>query len=314
MKTTEQMAAKLARQLKLRELRVFQSVADHGSFRRAAETLHISQPAITTTIAELEELLGVRLFDRSPKGIQLTLHGANFLRRAEAVFGELRLAAEDLQSVSDGLQGTLHIGTVPMPASGIVPATVFEMQERFPKVFISVTEANESTLIDALHSRRIDLLIARKPLVRPDDSLNYDVLYGDPLCVISGDHHPLAKRRKIQMDELMLHRWVMPSVGSAFYDQIRRVLAELNLDPPEHAVETLSIPVMYGMLSRGPYLAFATLSQVRFNPLRSFLRILPVKLAPIAAPICAVTLTNKPPSATAIRFIERLKSIVTQPG
>lgn len=298
------------RQLKLRELRVFLTVIEHGSFRRAAEALHVTQPAITTTIAELEEVLGVRLFDRTPQGIQLTPHGANFLRRAEAVFGELRLAAEELQNVSEGVQGLLHVGTVPMPASGVVPAVLADMRERFPKVFVSVIEAAEATLIDALRSRRIDLFISRKPLSRRDDGLDYDVLYQDPLCVIAGEHHPLAKRRMLEVAELMDAHWILPPPGSAFFDQIRRVLAECGYEPPGHSIETLSIPIMYGLLTRGPYLAFATRSQVRFTPMRSLLRQLPVALPPITAPICAVTLSGRHLSATSVRFLECVRALV----
>lgn len=126
------------------------------------------------------------------------------------------------------------------------------------------------------------------------------------------EQNPLAKRRKISMEELLDQRWVMPPAGSAFHEHIRRVLAELNLDPPQPAIETLSIPVMYGLLARGPYLSFATHSQVRFTPMRSHLRILPVMLSALAAPICAVTLRNRPPSATAIRFVEQLRAVVGQ--
>lgn len=308
--SAEKLAANLARHVKLRELRVFISVAEHGSLRRAAESLHVTQPAVTMTIAELESVLGVRLLDRTPQGITLTPHGHNFLKRAEAIFGELRLAAEEVQSISDGAEGSLHLGSVPMPASGVIPAALALMHSRFPRVFISAMEGNEATLAEALRSRRIDLFLARRPLSQRNDGLTYEMLYEDPLCIVASPTHPMSQERKIRFADLANQQWILPPQGTGFHDHIRRVLTELGSEVPKRAIETLSIPIMYGMLASGEYLAFATRSQYRFTAMRPLLRQLTVELPEIAAPICSVTLEGRHLTATGMRFLECLRDLL----
>ena len=101
---------KLPRHLKLQELRVLLAVAKQGSFRKAAQQLHLTQPAVTKAIAELEQKLDVPLFDRTTHGVTPTAHGENFIRRAGAIFSEIRLAAEDIDIISRGSRGTLRVG------------------------------------------------------------------------------------------------------------------------------------------------------------------------------------------------------------
>ena len=87
------------------------AVAEQGSFRKAGRLLHLTQPAVTAAIAELEQTLGVLLFDRTARGVTPTAHGESFIARANAIFGELRLAADDIEIISRGSRGTLRIGT-----------------------------------------------------------------------------------------------------------------------------------------------------------------------------------------------------------
>ena len=112
---------RLPRHLKMGELRIFAAVVEQRSFGKAAAVLHLTQPAVTKAVAGLEDTLGVKLFDRVANGVELTVHGRSFAPRAQAVFDELRRAAQELALLSSGAVGSLRIGTVPLPPAAAVP-------------------------------------------------------------------------------------------------------------------------------------------------------------------------------------------------
>ena len=138
--STTSLIQRLPRHLKMSELRVFVAVLEHRSFRKAAAVLHLSQPAVTKAIAGLEETLGFALFDRVAHGVEPTVHGRSFAPRAAAIFDELRRAAQDLTLLSSGAQGSLRVGTVPMPAIPFLPVAISRLVDAHPGVFLSVIE------------------------------------------------------------------------------------------------------------------------------------------------------------------------------
>lgn len=107
---TSDLQHRLRRHLKLHQLCVLLAVAKQGSLRKAAQTLHLSQPALTKSIADLEQTLGVLLFDRSAHGVVPTVHGKSFIRHADAIMGEVCLAAQEIDIISGGSRGALRIG------------------------------------------------------------------------------------------------------------------------------------------------------------------------------------------------------------
>ena len=150
---------RLPRHLKMSELRVFVAVLEHRSFHKAAAVLHLTQPAVTKSIAGLEEMLGVKLFDRTAHGVEPTVLGLSFAPRAVAIFDELRRAAQDLALVSSGEKGTLRVGIVPMPAIPFLPVAVGRLGTQHPSIFVSVVEDRETELVDRLRKRDIELAI-----------------------------------------------------------------------------------------------------------------------------------------------------------
>lgn len=306
--------SQLPRHLKMRSLRVLLAVAEQGSFRKAAQLLHITQPAITSTIADLEQTLGVPLFERTPHGTVLTAYGYSLMRHAAAIFEELRLAAEDLTVISTGWSGSLRVGTVPMPATSILPVALTELLKGQPDVFVTVLEASESVLAAALKARELDLFISRLPSHAMDDELRYKVLYEDTLCVIASQSHPLARRKRIQYSELSAERWTLPAEGTFFREHIQRTLEVGGFDMPCHSVQTMSIPVMYGLVAEAQFLAFAARSQFRFTPMKSLLTALRIDLPEITAPIGIVTLKRRKINQVASNLVKQIMSLVKSPA
>lgn len=302
---------RLPRRLKMGELRVFVAVLEHRSFRKAAAALNVSQPAVTKAIAGMEGVLGIRLFDRRADGVEPTVHGIAFAPHATAIFNELRSAAQELDIVSSGAKGTLHIGTVPMPGVACLPIAIRNLVKVHPDIFVSVVEARELDLAERLRKREIELAIFRSALFRPGDDLQVEVLFDERLCVMASKDHPLAARQRIKWRELLDHPWVFPPADSFFLNHVRRTLDQLGLPLPRHVVESLSIGFQYSMVLHGSMLSFGLRSPYTFSPETNLLVQLPVDIPSITGSVCAATLRSRQGSPLAHRIVEEIRALVT---
>lgn len=300
---------RLPRHLKMGELRVFVAVLEHRSFRKAAAAIHLTQPAVTKAIAGLEDMLGVKLFDRTAGGVEPTIYGTTFAPHAIAIFGELRSAAQDMSLVSRGAKGTLRIGTVPMPAFGFLPAAIKRLVDAHPNVFVSVVEARETELADRLRKREIEIAILRTALFNPGDDLEVTPLVEEQLCVLAARDHPLAKRRRLTWAQLVDYPWVLPSQDSYFFDHVRRSLTKLDLEVPRNAVESVSIHIQYAMVVHGGMLSFGMRSRLALPPERDLLVQLPVDLPAITGAIGAVRLSVRDTSPLAQLLVAEIRTL-----
>jgi len=305
----DNLVQRLPKSVKLRELRVFLAVLEQRSFRRAAAVLHITQPAVTKSINSLEEMLGVRLFDRASHSVEPTVHGSSLAPRAAAVFDELRRAAQELSLVSIGSRGTLRIGTLAMPAVPFLPVAIQRLTEAHPEIFISVVEDRQPELIDRLRRRDIELAILRLALLAPDESMRVDRLFDEKICVIAGADHPLARRRQLTWPQLLQERWVMPATDSHFYERVTRLLARYNLAMPRQVVEATSINIQFGMVLHAGMLSFGMRSQVEFAPGKQFIVRLPFELPAPAMSVAAVSLRARELGPLAQQFIGHVSSL-----
>ena len=301
---------RLPRHLKLGELRVFIAVLEARSFRKAAAVLHLTQPAVTRAVASLEDMLGVKLFDRRSDGVEPTVHGLSFAPRAAAVFDELRRAAQDLTLVSRGAQGSLRVGIVPMPAIPFLPIAVKRLRDDHPDVFVSIVEAREAELLDRLRKRDIEIAILRLAVVDPGEEMKFDAFYDERLCVVAAKDHPLAARKRVTWPELLQQEWVMQPADCTFYEHVLVTLDRLGLPMPRQRVEAYSIQIQFGMVLHAGLLCFGMRSQVEFAPDKSMLVRLPFEFATPVRPVGAVSLRSHELSPLAQQLIDHVRALV----
>jgi DNA-binding transcriptional LysR family regulator len=308
---TDSLIQRLPRHLKMSELRIFVAVFEHRSFHKAAAVVHLTQPAVTKAVASLEEMLGVKLFDRHSHGIEPTAHGLSFAPRAIAVFQELRRAAQDLGRVSSGIQGTLRIGTLPMPAVPFLPIAIKELAQSQPEVFVAVVEEREVELVDRLRKGDIELAILRLSLFDLDEDLQGTSLFDEKLCVVAARDHPLASRDGLTWPELLLERWILPPADCLFFGHVQRTLARSGLEMPRASVESFEIAVQYGMVLHAGLLSFGMRSGHEFSAGRPALVRLQFELESMPRPVSAVSLRRHHLSPLATGFIDRIRALTT---
>ncbi len=300
---------RLPRQLRMRELRVFVAVLEQGSFRKAAASLHITQPAVTKAIAALESVLGVRLFDRGTSGVEPTVHGNTFAPHARAVFGELRNAALRLGVVSRGVSGTLQVGTAAMPTNAIVPAAIGRLLSRNRRAFVTMIEARETELADLLRKGAIDIAFVRVAALPLTDDLRLETLYEQSLHVVASRNHPLASRMQLTWAEVENEPWVLPPSDSPFRQQVRRALERADLAMPRSCVEAASIHLQYGMVLHGSMLSFGLRKEGPAPSTKDLLVRLPVALPRFVDAVGAVTLHARDQPPLAARLIDEVREL-----
>jgi DNA-binding transcriptional LysR family regulator len=301
---------RLPRHLKMSELRIFVAVLTHRNFHKAAAVVNLSQPAVTKSIAGLEQTLNVKLFERHANGVEPTSYGLSFAPRAIAIFEELRRAAQDLATLSSGATGELRVGTVPMPAIPFLPIAVKELVSVHPKCFVSVVEAREAELLERLRKGDIELAILRLSLLELDSDMQVDALFDERLCVIGGRDHPMAARVQLSWDELLQQPWVLPPPDCIFYEYVLRTLAQLGLAMPRALVEAYSVQVQVGMAAHGGMLSFGMRSQVEFGASKNQLVRLPIELPCVARSVAAVSLRAREPGPLARQLVEHIRGQV----
>jgi DNA-binding transcriptional LysR family regulator len=205
-------------ELSLTGLRVLREVAANGSFTAAAESLGYTQSAVSRQVAGLETAAGTRLFKRTARGVSLTDAGEALLRRAGTVLDEVDAAQRELEGMSLLASGRLRVGAVPTAVAALLPRTLRAFRERHPGVDASLREGSTSSQIRRLVTGSADVavigVLPQQPGPR-DRRITLEHLIDDPLLLAVGLDHPLARRRTVNLDDLVSEPWI---AGSARAD------------------------------------------------------------------------------------------------
>lgn len=300
---------RIGRRLKLRDLHVLMSVAQCGSMGKAATELAISQPAISKAIADVEHTLKVRLFDRTPAGVEPTRYGHALLKWSHTVFDDLRQSVKEIEYLSDPTGGELRLGCTEPMSSGFVPAIVDELARLYPKMVFHVTQGDPATLQEReLRPRNVELAIGRipEPLA---EGINAEVLFQEPVFVATAQSSKLVRRRKVGLAELMDELWSLPPPGSVGHSTMTAAFRAAGLDVPRSTVVTFSLQFHYALLATGRYLGLVPGSMLHFNAKRLGLAVVPVEATLRPGPAGIVTLKNRTLSPIAQLFIETAREL-----
>ena len=307
--------SQIGRRLKLRNLHVFFTVAQRGSMGKAAAQLGVSAPTVSEVIADLEHGLGVKLLDRSPQGVEPTMYGHALLKRGLAAFDELKQGIRDIEFLSDPTTGELRIGCSEPVSAAILPPIAHLFLQQYPRVVLHVNDVPPPTReLSGLRERKHDLILNRlvMPLSREplEDDVNVELLFDDPLVVAAGRQTRWARRRKINLAELIDEPWILAPADTWNYTCVAEAFRALRLDMPKVNLMTLSVALRTYLLANGPYIAAFASSVLRLNADRYALKVLPVDLPIRPSPIVIATLKNRTLSPVVERFIACAREVV----
>jgi DNA-binding transcriptional LysR family regulator len=287
----------IGRRVRLRDLFVFFTVVEYGSMAKAGAKLGVSTPSVSEVIATLEHALGVRLLDRSPKGVIPTAYGEALLARGRAAFDELRQGIRDIEFIADPEAGELRIGCPESIAAGFLVPVLERFLKDHPRVRFHVVPVRQPTLeFPELEERKIDLVFARlakEPVQgRLTEQVNADVLFHDRYALVVGESSKWARRRRIELADLVDEPWVMTpldALGDAF---LANAFAVRGIRSPSLAVTTFSIHLRNNLVAGGNFITALPESVLRICRKRYALKELPIELS-VRLPVAVATLRNR---------------------
>ncbi|NIZ14590.1 pca operon transcription factor PcaQ [Phaeobacter sp. HF9A] len=241
------------RRIKFRHLDAFSAIARELSLKRAAEQLHLTQPAISRSLKELEEIVGATLMDRNRAGVRLTPQGEIFLQFAEQSTAALRQGLRSLQNEKATI-GRLRIGALPSVASGLLVQATQVFLARNPDMILHVEEGSHEALTGRLRSGGLDLVLGR--LGRPEtmDGLIFHQLHSEEVVVVCRADSPAASVKRFE--DLDQFRVLYPPQGSAIRPLIARMLISKGVPLFHDRIESASSSFGRGMVLSDPNLVW----------------------------------------------------------
>ncbi|TME58582.1 MAG: LysR family transcriptional regulator, partial [Chloroflexi bacterium] len=215
------------RTLNLHQLATFQVVAKHCSYVRAAEELHFSQPAVSAQIRQLEETLGVKLFEQIGRRTHLTQAGDELYHYSQKIFAVIDEALETMEELRGPDHGRLRVGADTTVGTYVIPGLLGKFHQSYPEVEISLDVVNRAALVERIMSNEIDIAIVGRV---PDDiPVVIEPFAPNELVLVASPYHRLAGRANVPLSELAKEHFLMREVGSGTRAALELILQEAEV-------------------------------------------------------------------------------------
>ena len=277
-----------SQRIRLRHLHTFVAAAQQGTLGRAAETLNLSQPALSKTLNELEQLTGTRLFERGRLGAQLTLVGEQFLTHAVKVLDALNTAGQSLNR-KEGLNSDIvRIGALPTAALGVLPSVIGQYHQQQKDITLQVATMNNTMLLAGLKSGEIDIGIGRMSDPELMSGLNYELLFLESLKLVVRPGHPLLQET-VTLSRVMEWPVVVSPKGTLPRQNAETLLQSQGCKIPSGCIETLSASLSRQLTVDYDYVWFVPSGAVKDDLRRGLLAALPIPTQGAGEPIGILT-------------------------
>ncbi|EDL4030121.1 LysR family transcriptional regulator [Salmonella enterica subsp. enterica serovar Infantis] len=295
-----------SQRIRLRHLHTFVAVAQQGTLGRAAETLNLSQPALSKTLNELEQLTGTRLFERGRLGAQLTVPGEQFLTHAVKVLDALNTAGQALNRKEDASADVVRVGALPTAALGILPAAIGRFHQQQKSTSLQVATMNNTMLLAGLKSGEIDLGIGRMSDPELMGGLNYELLFLESLKLVVRPGHPLLQET-ITLSRVMEWPVVVSPKGTVPRQNAEALLQSQGCKMPAGCIETLSASLSRQLTVDYDYVWFVPSGAVKEDLRQATLVSLPVPTQSAGEPVGILTRVDIPLSTGAQMLIAAIR-------
>jgi DNA-binding transcriptional LysR family regulator len=301
--------------LKLRHLRLLIALDEHRHVSRVAALLHLSQPAVSKALAEIEDGVGLKLFERTPRGITPTAYGECLIQHARRIDIDLSRARDGLKSLASGTSGTVAIGSLPAAAAVLLPRALVMFRQQLPDASAVIREGSFETLLPELRARKIHLVLGTLMPSRSYRDLDEKVLGTKPLTLVARKGHPLARRKTLAWRDLRGQQWVLPTMGSPMRQPLEEEFLAQGLELPAHCIETTSTQLVRTYVAMTDALAFMPSDAAYYFEETGLLRALPLHLHGLVKPTGVIWSRDFPLPPAVRRFVECLEQAarVTEP-
>ena len=296
----------LSRQIRLRHMVVAATIAHRGSIREASAVLHLTQPAMSRSLAELERILGVQLFDRGPKGMTVTAAGAPLITHMQMVTSEVGSLLRHAEEIVGGGRGEVRVGTLLAGTADILPSAVFEVTRRLPDVQVEISEGTPDRLHENLMSGQVDFVIGRVTPLASMPGVEVEPLYDDDVQVVCTPSHARSGHRG-RLADLVDDAWILPPRDTSLRQQIEAAFVrECSRTPSNVTVCVAPVPLR-ALVLRGEHLTVVPSGIFTDDFERDALVSLQVDIEGASVPVGIITRSGGELPASARTLMEALR-------
>ena len=306
-------APPLISRLKMRQLALVVALGERRSLRQAASDVSITQPAATKLLRDLEDAFGVPLFTRHPWGMAPTVYGDALVRHARGLLHGVGEARHELDALAQGAAGTLAVGGVTGAVPGLLAPAIRRMQAEQPRVKLYALVNTSEVLLEALRLGTLDIAVCPIPGDAGDE---FDVrfLADEPLRIVSRASHPLVRRRKVSLRELMELPWVLQTADTPLRRDFDALLRGAGLRTPAIVIETVSIVATLALLQEIDAVTVMPRELAQHYARFRMVAELAVSLRSSIGRYELVTRANRELSPAALGFIAMLREAIGRPS
>lgn len=265
----------------LRQLKAFLAIARFGSFRRAAEHLHVSQPALTVQIRELERAVGVRLFDRNTRSVALTQTGRQLLPALDRLLGELDGVLSNAREIAAKRRGLVTIAALPSISATFLATAIARFRQKFPGITVKLRDCPAQRVVELVKAGDVDFGVGSLPRVDPE--IRVTPLINDHMVVVFPPGHRIERLKRVSLTDLKDLPLILMEAGTSVRSVLERAFDDLQLGiAPAYEVTYISTAI--GMVQAGLGVTILPSSAIAFESARG-LRSRPISHASLTRSI-----------------------------
>jgi DNA-binding transcriptional LysR family regulator len=264
--------------LRLRHLQILVSLAETQNISHSAERLHMTQPALSKWLKELEVDIGLTLFERHARGLRPTAHGKILREFAVHIGNELDRARDEMSALRSGGSGRVVVGASGATIAGVVPQAVLSLLSTMPKASVEVIEAPMDRLFQQLTQREIDVAVGRPAAKYHDPGIASEGLYEERLLFAVRPDHPLARRKSLDWTHLQAQRWVVWTRDIPARDLLESSLSAAGRSIPSASVQSNSLLATFALVAESDMVAVMSERAIQLPERWKMLKRLPLLL------------------------------------
>ncbi|MDR5876219.1 LysR substrate-binding domain-containing protein [Halomonas sp. CUBES01] len=298
--------------LKLRHFQLFLALDEQRNLHRAAEQLNMSQPAASKLLGDLEANLGIRLFDRHPRGLTPNWYGEVVIRHAHSVLSALHHTGEELNALREGNAGTVAVGTVMAPAVTILTSAIEQVHRDQPGLKISVDVDVSKVLVPRLLEGELDFAITRIPAGVDAEWFVFEEIGEEELCFVCRKGHPLADKTPLSLSDMSAYPWSLQPTGALMRQRVDSLFLHHQVTPPRQIVDTADLLLSLALVDKSDTITVTTreAADLLCSPQRFHL--LPFSETLSVQPYGLVSLRHQRLSPGAATLMSALRDIIAQ--
>ncbi|NJD88472.1 MAG: LysR family transcriptional regulator [Betaproteobacteria bacterium] len=295
--------------LKLRHLQLLVALDRFRHIGRVADSLSVTQPAVSRSLAEIESALGLRLFDRSPRGPTPTAYGEVVVRLARSVLADFDRTSDELSALASGVKGRTAVGAMVVATPVLLARSIALLKERSPQTTVLVEEGDLAALMPHLRAGEIDLVVGRLEPAWASPDLETEALYNEPMVVVARPGHALARRRAVTWEDLSSQPWVVPPPWASMRKKLEQTFVRNRLEQPHDLVEAVSFLAIVSLVRERPAVAFMAQSVARAFAREKLVAVLPIAFRQPMPPVGIIRLRAARRTPSAEQLAECLRRV-----